>query len=182
MLQRFLFCRQLFPKTRNGNNFVPNRNPENTKNVCKFFCCKGSWSARSQPKIGIFFVVSMLFFYYPPFFGRFYSVAGQGDGKLLRQPHRAVVAMHTVTLSLRRNHMKALGSRIPCARRTGSFCETPLVEPCPTIWAVIWGGAKHMGEENAPENALPKIFGPLQKSFWPALSWSFVQEKQSTDT
>ena len=30
------------------------------------------------------------------------------------------------------------------------------------------------GEENVPENALlPEIFGPLQKSFWPALSWSF---------
>ena len=46
------------------------------------------------------------------------------------------------------------------------------------------GAAKRMGEENVPENALPKNFGPLQekKSCWAALSWIFVQEKQSTDT
>ena len=45
------------------------------------------------------------------------------------------------------------------------------------------GGAKRMGGgKRTRERALPKIFGPLQKSFWAALSWIFVQEKQSTDT
>ena len=45
------------------------------------------------------------------------------------------------------------------------------------------GGAKHMGGgKRTRERALPKSFGPLQKSFWSALSWIFVQEKQSTDT
>ena len=40
------------------------------------------------------------------------------------------------------------------------------------IWAVTWGGgAKHMGGgKHTRERALPKIFGPLQKSFWSALS------------
>ena len=51
------------------------------------------------------------------------------------------------------------------------------------IWAVIWGGAKRMGGgKRTRERALPKNFGPLHKSFWSALSWIFVQEKQSTDT
>ena len=52
------------------------------------------------------------------------------------------------------------------------------------IWAVIWGGgAKRMGGgKRTRERALPKIFGPLQESFWSTLSWIFVQEKQSTDT
>ena len=50
-------------------------------------------------------------------------------------------------------------------------------------WAVIWGGAKRMGGgKRTRERALPKIFGLLQKSFWSALSWIFVQAKQSTDT
>ena len=50
-------------------------------------------------------------------------------------------------------------------------------------WAVNWRGAKRMGGgKRTRERALPKIFGPLQKSFWSALSWIFVQEKQSTDT
>ena len=52
-------------------------------------------------------------------------------------------------------------------------------------WAVIWGGAKRNamgGGKRTRERALPKIFEPLQKSFWSALSWVFVQEKQSTDT
>ena len=45
------------------------------------------------------------------------------------------------------------------------------------------GGAKRMGGgKRTRERALPKIFGPLQKSFWSALSWIFVQEKQSIDT
>ena len=49
-------------------------------------------------------------------------------------------------------------------------------------WAVIWGGAKRMGGgKRTRERALPKIFGPLQKSCWSALSWTFVQEKQSTE-
>ena len=38
------------------------------------------------------------------------------------------------------------------------------------------------GGKRTRERALPKVFGPLQKSFWSALSWIFVQEKQSTDT
>ena len=51
------------------------------------------------------------------------------------------------------------------------------------FWAVIWGGAKRMGGgKRSREHALPKIFGPLQKSFRSALSWIFIQEKQSTDT
>ena len=51
------------------------------------------------------------------------------------------------------------------------------------FWAVIWGGAKRMGGgRRTRERALPKIFGPLQKSFWSALSWIFAQAKQSTDT
>ena len=37
------------------------------------------------------------------------------------------------------------------------------------------------GGKRTRERALPKIFGPLQKSFWSALSWIFVQEKQSAD-
>ena len=45
------------------------------------------------------------------------------------------------------------------------------------------GGAKRMGGgKRTRERALPKIFGPLQKSFWSTLSWIFVQGKQSTDT
>ena len=51
-------------------------------------------------------------------------------------------------------------------------------------WAVIWGGggAKRMGGgKRTRQRALPKMFEPLQKS-WSALSWIFVQEKQSTDT
>ena len=48
----------------------------------------------------------------------------------------------------------------------------------------IWGGGtKRMaGGKRTRERALPKTFGPLQRSFWSALSWIFVQEKQSTDT
>ena len=54
---------------------------------------------------------------------------------------------------------------------------------CANLWAVTWGGAKRMGGgKRTRERTLPKIFGPLQKSFWSALSWLFVQEKQSTDT
>ena len=50
-------------------------------------------------------------------------------------------------------------------------------------WTVIWAGAKRMGGgKRTRERALPNIFGPLQKSFSSALSWIFVQEKQSTDT
>ena len=42
------------------------------------------------------------------------------------------------------------------------------------------GGAKRMGGgKHTGERALPRIFGPLQKSFWSALSWIFVQEKKS---
>ena len=49
-------------------------------------------------------------------------------------------------------------------------------------WAVIGGGAKRMGGgKRTRERALPKIFWPLQKGFWSARSWIFVQKKQSTD-
>ena len=41
----------------------------------------------------------------------------------------------------------------------------------------VWGAGKR-----TRERALPKILGPLQKSFWPAPPWILVQEKQSTDT
>ena len=45
------------------------------------------------------------------------------------------------------------------------------------------GGAKRMGGgKRTRERALPKMFGPLQKSFCSALSWIFVKEKQSTET
>ena len=37
------------------------------------------------------------------------------------------------------------------------------------------------GGKRTRGGALPKIFGPLQKSFLSALSWIFVQEKQSAD-
>ena len=44
------------------------------------------------------------------------------------------------------------------------------------------GGCKtYGGGKFARERALPKTFGPLQKSLWSALLWMFVQEKQSTD-
>ena len=35
------------------------------------------------------------------------------------------------------------------------------------------------GGKRTRERALPKIFGPSEKSFCSALSWIFVQEKQS---
>ena len=41
----------------------------------------------------------------------------------------------------------------------------------------VWGGGKR-----TRERALPKNSGPLQKSFWSAQSWTFVQEEQSNDT
>ena len=45
------------------------------------------------------------------------------------------------------------------------------------------GGANRMGGgKRTRERALPKMFGPLQKSFWSAQLEIFVQEKQSTDT
>ena len=45
------------------------------------------------------------------------------------------------------------------------------------------GGCKtYGGRKRTRERVFPKIFGPLQKSFWSALSWILVQEKQSTDT
>ena len=64
------------------------------------------------------------------------------------------------------------------------ICRVPVRNPPPSpiffpLWAVIWGGAKRMGGgKRTRERALRKIFGPLQKSFWSALSWIFVQEKQ----
>ena len=60
------------------------------------------------------------------------------------------------------------------------YCELLFVGP--------WdggGGAKRMGGgKRTRERALPKIFGPLQKSllFWSALWWIFVQKKKATDT
>ena len=45
------------------------------------------------------------------------------------------------------------------------------------------GGCKtYGGGKRTRERALPKILGPLQKSFCFALSWILVQERQSTDT
>ena len=38
------------------------------------------------------------------------------------------------------------------------------------------------GGKRTEERALPKNSGPLQKSFWSAQSWIFVQEKESNDT
>ena len=38
------------------------------------------------------------------------------------------------------------------------------------------------GGKRTRERTLTKIFGPLQKSFWSALSWIFVQEKTEPDT
>ena len=38
------------------------------------------------------------------------------------------------------------------------------------------------GGKRTEERALPKNSGPLQKSFWSAQSWLFVQEKESNDT
>ena len=35
------------------------------------------------------------------------------------------------------------------------------------------------GGKRTREHALPKIFGPLQKSFWSTLSWIFVQENRA---
>ena len=35
------------------------------------------------------------------------------------------------------------------------------------------------GGKRTRERALPKIFGPLQKSFWCALSWIFVEENRA---
>ena len=58
-------------------------------------------------------------------------------------------------------------------------------------WAVIRRGAKRIGggkrtrERALPkiiERALPKIFGPLQKSVWSDSVVIFVQQKESTDT
>ena len=37
------------------------------------------------------------------------------------------------------------------------------------------------GGKRTRERALAKIIGPLQKSFWSALSWIFVQEKQTPE-
>ena len=49
-------------------------------------------------------------------------------------------------------------------------------------WAMIWGGAKRMGGgKRTRERALPKISGPLQKSFWSAQSWILYRKKQSND-
>ena len=45
------------------------------------------------------------------------------------------------------------------------------------------GDAKRMGgEKRTRERGVPKMLGPLQKSFWSAVSWIFAQEKPSTDT
>ena len=75
-------------------------------------------------------------------------------------------------------------ARISQKRQGFSICtEQNPQDPWKRNWAVIWGGAKRMGGgKRTRERALPKIFGPLQKSFWSALSWIFIQEKQSNDT
>ena len=45
------------------------------------------------------------------------------------------------------------------------------------------GGCKTYGgggeEKRTRERALPKMFGPLQKSFWPAPPWIFLQENRA---
>ena len=42
---------------------------------------------------------------------------------------------------------------------------------------MIWGGAKRMGiGKRTRQRTLPKFSGRLQKSFWSAQSWIFVQE------
>ena len=70
--------------------------------------------------------------------------------------------------------------RLAGSEMLGSFGVR--LAPAVLHWAVIWGGATRMGGgKRTRERALPKIFGPLQKSFWSALSWIFVQEKQSAD-
>ena len=43
---------------------------------------------------------------------------------------------------------------------------------------MIWGVAQRMGGgKRTRERALPNNSGPLQKSFWSAQSWIFVQER-----
>ena len=64
-----------------------------------------------------------------------------------------------------------------------TMASWPALAATDSFWAVIWGGAKHMGGgKRTRERALPEIFGPFQKSFWSALSWISVQEKQIADT
>ena len=60
-----------------------------------------------------------------------------------------------------------------CSPRTKNRNEgTFACSPGTKTWAVIWGGAKRMGGgKRTRECGLPKIFGPVQKSFWSALSW-----------
>ena len=71
---------------------------------------------------------------------------------------------------------------VSCPKKQPEFSWTEVLLT-PQCWAVIWGGAKRMGGgKRTRERALPKMFGPLQKSFCSALLWIFVQEKQSTDT
>ena len=61
-----------------------------------------------------------------------------------------------------------------------NFITHGFLDPSHLCWAVIphMGGAKRMGGgKRTRERALPKIFGPLQKSFWSDLSWIFCTGK-----
>ena len=82
-----------------------------------------------------------------------------------------------------------------CSGQSGRPWRPPQVNPQPIqACYFLWDGNVHIlgrdmggcktygGGKRTGERALPKIFGPLQKSFWSALLWIFVQEKQSTDT
>ena len=58
-----------------------------------------------------------------------------------------------------------------------SFCP----QMVPFNWAMIWGGAKNIGGgERTGERALPKVFGPLQRSFWSAQLWILLGKTKST--
>ena len=49
-------------------------------------------------------------------------------------------------------------------------------------WAVIGGCKTYGGRKTHQRTRSPEIFWTPQKGFWSALSWIFVQEKQSTHT
>ena len=84
-------------------------------------------------------------------------------------------------------------SKKPRKRRTGRSPKMPIAPTPREIpsegpfnvrgfenLAVIWGGAKRMGGgKRTRERALPKIFGPLQKSFWSALSWILYKKNRA---
>ena len=144
------------------------------------------WFAGATPEQNRF-QAGGVFFYSFPVSGlqpETYSVAGQQyrnpclSCKGARFTQRAPTCGTLVALRPKGQGGQAVSQR---ALYQGRNHKPP--PPGEMIWAVIWGGAKRMGGgKRTRERALPKIFGPLQKSFWSALSWIFVQEKQSTDT